>query len=207
MFFSDAVVFVEGISDRLVFQKLVEEELLARKSLSVIEIVEVHGKNNFSTYQKLADSLRVPNFLIADFDYLKEVGGEEVSDLFKFGDKKLKQTMKKKKSEDRKSLSSAIEEAISGQPEKLRELWPYLKTRNTLGKPDLSVEEQTLVATKIEALGRNRLHILSFGEIEDYFSMGADFLGTLVSLTDSKSLSEKARSQQHWDELRQLRER
>jgi putative ATP-dependent endonuclease of OLD family len=69
LFFSDRVVVVEGLSDRMFFEK-VFDKLGRTASHDVLEIVSVRGKYLFEAYAKLLAACHVECTMIADLDYV-----------------------------------------------------------------------------------------------------------------------------------------
>jgi putative ATP-dependent endonuclease of OLD family len=83
LFFADKVVLVEGIQDRLVFERILDTLMreIGRKpaeTAEIVEILEVYGKGNFPKYRDLLQSVRVKSFVIADRDYADQTGGPEI---------------------------------------------------------------------------------------------------------------------------------
>ena len=60
MFFADRVLLVEEITDRLIFQAIVDYQLEQNEELSAVEVLEVEGKNNLEKYSSFLDNLGVP---------------------------------------------------------------------------------------------------------------------------------------------------
>ncbi len=71
IFFADKVIFVEGISDRLVFEQLYQQLYGTNSPSRIIEFVEVGGKTLFQSYKKICESCQIPFSIIADRDYLR----------------------------------------------------------------------------------------------------------------------------------------
>jgi predicted ATP-dependent endonuclease of OLD family len=82
IFFSDIVILVEGITDRLVFQKICAELIEERRITEIIEIIDVNGKTNLEKYRAFLGQFEIPNYFIADFDYLTECSNDEIRSLF-----------------------------------------------------------------------------------------------------------------------------
>ena len=82
LFFADLVILVEGISDRIVIGSLIDQAIDEFKDSRAVEVVDVGGKGNFAPYQKLLDSMRTPWGIVADLDFLEQVGTEATSSLF-----------------------------------------------------------------------------------------------------------------------------
>jgi putative ATP-dependent endonuclease of OLD family len=88
MFFADKVVLVEGITDRLVMTSLVDGVSARMASNEAVEVIDVGGKHNFKDYKALLAALRTPAYIMADRDYLRQVGGEAIKSLFVHDDGK-----------------------------------------------------------------------------------------------------------------------
>ena len=82
LFFADKVVLVEGITDRLVLTSLLEAAALLFRNSAAIEVIEVGGKGSFAEYQSILQGLLTPSFIVADRDYLSEVGSPATRALF-----------------------------------------------------------------------------------------------------------------------------
>ena len=186
LFFADEVVLVEGISDRLVLSSLVQSYCSTTAINRTIEIVEVNGKQNFSGYKELCDGVNMPASIVADRDYLLEVGSDATKDFFVSNSGKVWENLAAKKSKDRKALCEALESAIaSGDLDDLRLFWDYLKSRRMSLREDLSPEEDAELATCIQTLRDGQIFVLSFGEIEDYLPDGYKDVAGVVELTSN----------------------
>jgi putative ATP-dependent endonuclease of the OLD family len=76
------VVLVEGPSDRLIFASLIDRATERFKDNRAVEVIEVGGKTNFAGYQKLLDALKTPWTVVADRDYIEEVGSRAAQECF-----------------------------------------------------------------------------------------------------------------------------
>ena len=68
LFFSDRVILVEGVSDRIFFEAVVEKIANGDTTGTTLEIIDVGGKGLFKSYAKLLDACKIPFFIIADLD-------------------------------------------------------------------------------------------------------------------------------------------
>ncbi|MFS1505217.1 ATP-dependent nuclease [Vibrio lentus] len=69
LFFSDAIVLVEGITEeRLVNFYIESSPILSKKMISVFRIDGAHGK----VYHKLLTRLRIPSLIITDIDFKRD---------------------------------------------------------------------------------------------------------------------------------------
>lgn len=171
MFLADKVVLVEGIHDRIIFEKLIR--LYSKDNYEVIEVIDVGGKGYLENYSKLLDILNVSNFIIADFDYLtdKKIGNENVRKLFKSNIERIcEKVIKEKKSQDCKSLIEKLDLIIKNGDDlqDLKEIWCYIKGRFVKIKDDLNITEREYIKRNINDLKTQNIFILEKGEIEDY---------------------------------------
>ena len=174
MFFSDAVILVEGLTDRLVFVKLLDE-LTGRDDFSkVIEVIEVKGKGNRDKFKKFLDNLKIPSFFIADLDYVNQVGTDEIKKLFETNKKNIDiDVIKNTKSKDGDALVDAIENAVAlNDTAALSDLLDYIKSTRTKLRVLLNSSEEKELTDFIESKRTEDTYILRNGDIEDYFPEG-----------------------------------
>lgn len=77
LFFSDAIVLVEGITEERVLNYYIEsDKLLSRMHMSVFRIDGAHGK----VYEKLLSRLKIPTLIITDIDYKYDTGEDLIGD-------------------------------------------------------------------------------------------------------------------------------
>ncbi|EQB16858.1 ATP-dependent nuclease, partial [Novosphingobium lindaniclasticum] len=194
IFFSDKVLLVEGISDRIFFEKALDT--LGRETSSeVIEVISVGGKGLFAAYQKLLAACHVSNALVADLDYIEQVGSPTLKSLFKLNAVEIKQdVIDNIKSLDGHALVARIEEALKvGSWDDARETWEYIKSRRIAVKPELSDEEKAALKSELEALRSDGMHILSEGALEAYLPVGlkSKDLEKLILFLDDQSFWDK----------------
>lgn len=171
IFFADKVIMVEGITDRLVFQRILREITDNQPQNKVIEIIEVKGKHNVDKYRQFMNNLMIPSYFITDLDYVNENGTSQLKQLFTVHTKRVvKDVLKNPESMDHKKLVEYMNQAIaSGNLTELQELWEYIKSFRTKLKSKLSPEEQTILKNFINNQQQNKTFILQKGDIEDYF--------------------------------------
>jgi putative ATP-dependent endonuclease of the OLD family len=128
MLFADLVILVEGLTDRLVFSRMWEGVREETDSMINVEIIEIHGKNNKKRFSDFLDALHVPNYFIADLDYLNEAGSDEIKSLFTVDSKRIaNDVIKNEKSRDGKALVQVIQQAIAtGRTDELKNIWEYI---------------------------------------------------------------------------------
>lgn len=174
LFFADAVVLVEGISDRLVFQRMLDVRSVGRAAKPVIEVVEVGGKGFFGAYRKLLEACQIPFSISADRDYIEQIGNERLKNLFKVNSREIKEdVLENIKSIDASTLIGAIEAAIeSGNWENSRNIWEYIKSKRRELRNDLSPEDESELNAYINMIAANGVYLLRQGAIEAYLPIG-----------------------------------
>lgn len=174
IFFADVVIMVEGITDRLIFQKILNEQIEIIGATRIIEIIEIKGKSNADVFKQFLASLQIPAFFISDLDYVNEVGTEKIKLLFETNSKKIKNdVIKNPKSKDGDVLVYAIEKSILSKTiDELACIWDYIKSFRRKLRPSLSAAEQALLTQFINDQKNHNNFILSRGDIEDYFPIG-----------------------------------
>ena len=191
MFFADTVVLVEGPSDRLVFGSLIERATERFKDNRAVEVIEVGGKNNFEGYQKLLDALNTPWTVVADRDYIEEVGSEAARNCFEVDmSSQTKALLDDKRSHDRKSLVSAIREYLDDdQKDRLCELLQYIDARHRKLKADLSEQQHEQLGREYGDLSNKGIELLKHGkgEIEDCMPERLTDLGAIVELVSDSN--------------------
>ena len=125
LFFSDRVVLVEGISDRIFLERCIEKlEPKYGKSTETVEIIEVGGKGFFPTYVQLLGTCGVKCQLVADLDYIEQIGSSELKGLFLTNSKEIRTALGDAASKDADALVSTIETAMtSGDWMPARGVW------------------------------------------------------------------------------------
>lgn len=183
LFFADEVVLVEGISDRLVFTSLIQSYSTKVAINRTIEVVEVNGKQNFVGYKELCEGIDMPAAVVADRDYLREVGDEKTKGLFVTDGGKTWKILRNKKGKDGNTLCNALEAAIKDKSlDDLRLFWDYLRMRGASLKSKMSAEEQAHLIADIEGLRAGRTYVLGKGEIEDYLPVGCSEIAQIIEL-------------------------
>lgn len=170
IFFADGVVLVEGITDRLIFQKMLSMAQQKKNSRKVIEVVELKGKYNIECYKDFLSKLNIPYFIIADKDYLREVAPETLRAMMRPDAKKIrKDVLQNKSSIDGSNLVEKLDEAIRTEKlDDLRDLWEHIKTMRMDFKPTLTTIEEEQLNDFFAAQEKDNVHILREGAIEQY---------------------------------------
>lgn len=175
IFFADKVVLVEGISDRLIFQRLIGE--YQRNNQEIVEVLEVHGKQNLLKYRDFLNLFDIKNYIVADLDYISDIGDSNIKNLFVTDYAKIdRDVLLNKKSKDGQCLAKILKEIIDnignldgGRIEVLQSLWEYIESRYKKLKDDISDEERHLLDDFMKSKKAKGIYILKYGEIEDYF--------------------------------------
>lgn len=192
VFFADKVVLVEGIQDRVLFDALLRWLIAKFDVREVVEVVEVHGKNNLKTYRELLKGSGIPSAVVADLDYVSELGTPDFEKLFEVQFRAIdKKVLKNKKSGDRETLSEALERAIqTGSTSGIEGIWNYIKGRHIALRKDLTREEWAQLERFLESQANDGLFILRYGEIERYLPAQARSLSGTIQLVEQAALVE-----------------
>lgn len=174
MFFTEQVILVEGISDRLVFDAVFTKHNIGNGSPSTYEVIDVGGKHFFEAYKHVLNAARVPFVVIADLDFVSQVGTTELKGLFRPHKKRIAEAVTDDlASLDGQALVDALDQAISSEDlTQLRVLWEYIKARRSKLKPELTTEEQHTLREFILSKRSERIYILSAGALETYLPEG-----------------------------------
>jgi putative ATP-dependent endonuclease of the OLD family len=181
IFFADEVVLVEGISDRIVFEKIFAKIGEGVVTGRTIEIVSVGGKGLFAAYRDLLGACAIAFKLIADLDYIAEVGTPAVKQLMTTNAAKIKSdVIDNVKSKDGDSLVKLINSAFQSESwEEASELWQYIKSTRLTPMADLSEAQQSILDEFLSSMRDRGILILSKGALEAYLPEG--FAGKNIS--------------------------
>ncbi len=173
LFFADLVILVEGISDRIFFERVFRHLKLGAGSGKVYEVVSVGGKSLFPQYELLLTACKVPFVVIADLDYVKDIGDASVKALFAVSASSLKSQIEAPASRDAQSLLQTLDDmAAGGGAERLTELLTYLKSRHTRARKDLSQAETAQLESFIASQHQKGTFILPRGSLESLLPVG-----------------------------------
>ena len=201
IFFADVVLLVEGITDRLVFQKILNEQINSINATRIVEIIEIKGKSNVNNFKHFLTALQIPNYFISDLDYVNEVGTEEIKTLFNTNNKKIaKDVIKNPKSKDGDALVKSIENSIKDNDfSVLKQIWDYIKSFRRKLRLTLNTAEETSLLKLIEDQKENNNYILRKGDIEDYFPTGfkTKDLVKVISLLQGENFNNWKGSQEY----------
>lgn len=128
----------------------------------------------FGQYRKLLAACHVPNFIIADLDYVREVGNESLRSLFSFSAQSFKKNViDDVTSIDGKQLAESLDEAIrTGNIDELKPLWEYIKSRQSRLRAQLDESDRQALRSFIAKQRSEQRFILSRGSLEDYLPAG-----------------------------------
>lgn len=174
LFFADHVLLVEGLSDKIFFEKLLEHFRSTFFTKNIVEVIAVGGKGLFSAYEKILNACKVPFSIIADQDYLEQIGSDAIKKMLTVDANGIKKNViDDLTSRDGATLVAHIEEAIqSGSWEQAKSTWAYIKSRRLRVDPALSDEERRQLVDFIEKKRTEGVYILSLGALESYLPQG-----------------------------------
>src|SRR4028119_2119670 len=187
IFFADKVILVEGITDRIFWEQLINIYKKAENS-EIIEVLEVHGKINLEKYRKFLKKIELDNYIIADLDYILQIGNEELKKMFRVDYSKIdREVINHKKSIDGQTLFEKIEEAIKSKNfDDLTNLCNYIKSRKMKLRDDQTDQQLQLLEKFIEEKRKDKIFVLSKGEVEDYLPEGSKDLNKLIELSKNE---------------------
>jgi putative ATP-dependent endonuclease of the OLD family len=174
IFFADEVVLVEGLSDRIFFDAVLNRLGRGTTYKSTLEVISVGGKGLFKAYGKLLAACQVPYSIIADRDYIEEIGNEDVKGLFKLDESEIKKdVIDNVKSNDAKALVDRIDEAMrTGSWTDAQEIGAYIKSRRKQLRNDLKESEKEVLQDFIAGKRDERICLLKEGSLEAYLPEG-----------------------------------
>jgi predicted ATP-dependent endonuclease of OLD family len=188
IFFTQKAVLVEGQSDFVIWQKLINILLEVFGVGEIIEIIEVLGSANFERYRAFLNLLEIDSFIVADQDYVMNIGDDAIKSVFKkfFKENRACQSILKTHSIDRLKLISALEEGLdSGDQTKVRAVLDYLKCRHiSINTTDLSSDEEALFDKFRAEKADDGVFVLKKGALEAYYIAPNEDAGTLKKDTD-----------------------
>jgi predicted ATP-dependent endonuclease of OLD family len=182
IFFADKVILVEGVVDRIIYEKILKNLQKTNNNSEVIEIIEVYGKENFKKFKTFLETWKIKNYIFADFDYLVTIGDEGIKNLLNVDFAKMKNSLDDKNSKDAKNLLKVLDkiiikienknELIDKDIHDIKELYNYIKNRNISLKENITDEDEKKIESCIENKYQDNIFILKEGEIENYFERG-----------------------------------
>lgn len=194
LFFADKVILVEGISDRIFFEVLFTKLEVGKNTGTVYEIINVGGKGMFEPYRKLLNACKISFSIIADLDYINQIGEKNIKDLFQINSKDISEkVIENIISIDAQSLLQVMNSAIdSNNLEDLKRLWEYIKARQRRLRTDLTPVEQTLLDTFLATKHKEKIFVLSQGSLEAYLPIGykSKDMEKLIELVSKENIME-----------------
>ncbi len=174
LFFADEVVLVEGLSDRIFFEALLTKRRWRSTSQRIIEVISVGGKGFFPAYSMMLEACRIPFCVIADLDYVEQIGTPSLKNLFTVDASEIKgDVLENVKSLDGDALVKAIDTAIADEDwTDADAVWKYIKSHRRKLRPDLSKLELQELSSWIAKKTKDRVFILSEGALEEYVPAG-----------------------------------
>lgn len=174
LFFADKVVLVEGLSDRIFFEAVLDHHGRSLSSKSILEVISVGGKGLFGAYVKVLRACEIEYSIIADLDYVEQVGSPTIKGLFKTDAQEIKiDVIENVKSYDGDALVRAIDQALkNGNWGNAAQIWNYIKTRCRKLQKDMSAEDKAMLDEFIESKKNEHVYILSRGALEAYLPAG-----------------------------------
>jgi putative ATP-dependent endonuclease of the OLD family len=174
LFFADEVVLVEGLSDRIVFEAILDKFGRADSARRILEVVDVGGKGLFEAYASVLRACQIEYSIIADLDYVEQVGTADIKSLFKVDTREIKtDVVDNTKSRDGDAIVAAIDDAIATESwAHASDVWEYIKSRRRALRIDVSPEQRLSLDAFVNAKHLERLHLLRLGELEDYLPLG-----------------------------------
>lgn len=174
LFFADEVVLVEGLSDRIFFEAILDHHGRGSSSRLIVEVLSVGGKGFFDAYSKVLRACEIRYSIISDLDYIEQVGAIEIKALFQIDTKEIKtDVIENIKSLDGDTLVQSIDRALSnGNWDHARQVWDYIKAQRSKLRKDLSVEDTAALDAFLKLKRNEHVYILSCGALEAYLPAG-----------------------------------
>ena len=69
IFFADKVILVEGVTDKIIYSKILKILQVEKKDTQIIEILEVNSKDNIEKFRKFLEKWFIKSYRVADKDY------------------------------------------------------------------------------------------------------------------------------------------
>ncbi|PZR32129.1 ATP-dependent endonuclease [Caulobacter segnis] len=195
IFFADLVVLVEGPSDRMVMERmLAAREAKESAGGATVEVVAVHGKMMFSHYSALLKACGVRTILVADFDYVQQIGNDEIKSMLGVNTKKIKEAIGDPSSFDGATIVAMIDDTIAqGKWVGSTEEWKRIKSVRTKLRPDLSPEDMAKITKFIDGKRADDIYVLKEGTLEAYLpsGYGGKDIDKLIALINEPDFEER----------------
>lgn len=189
-FFTEKVILVEGVVDLIIISKIVELLKSEKDSDVEVEVISVDSKNNLFKVRNLLNNWKIENHLIADLDFLKSIinnkillnaktqellnaSNKELSSILSYSEKKLKEILWDKDSEDGQKFLKIIANKNNINDSQfcteINSFINYLITQRAV-KINTNILNTPIINNIFSNLISNdKLLVLSKGEIENYF--------------------------------------
>ena len=211
MFFADLVLLVEGITDKLIFQNIVTIVQNEIQDTRVVEVVEIKGKTNNGYFRTFLDALNIPNYFIADLDYVCQTdANEEIKALlYPKPSKIIKDVVLNPKSNDGQKLYDLIDRAICNKDfDALAIVWENIKAaRRQINYENLNSENKNKLEKYIDTYSeKTKTYILPKGAIESYLPKGfkGKDLTKVLELLYERKYSQEWQSTSMYEDLKKL---
>lgn len=188
-FFSDKVVLVEGVSDMLVYTKIISIIQDRLKSKENIEVIPVMSKNNLLAYKNILSAWNIPCFAIGDFDFMNEaikafakllkldttaIAGlrAEIKRLNPVSAKKLKKVLSEESKDGMRFIDILLsKDSIPSKDfnESMDSLLTYLLTERAIKAQKNATLSQGLKDFIVSVASNENVFILRAGSLENYF--------------------------------------
>jgi putative ATP-dependent endonuclease of OLD family len=189
IFFADKVLLVEGLSDKIFIDAMIDCMKLNVGTGRVVEVVSVMGKQNFTQYKKLLDAASIPAAILADLDYVVDLGSDEIKNLYRQNDRAIsRDVVGNKGSRDGRRLVEAIDQAISTKDwSGAEDIWASIKQRRVELRNDLEDRDRVVLTKFIKSKRKDGIYILSEGSLERYLppKFSVKDIGNLVNFVKS----------------------
>jgi predicted ATP-dependent endonuclease of OLD family len=174
LFFADRVVLVEGLSDRIFFEAVLDRFGRSTTAASITEVISVGGKGLFKAYMSILKACDIKCSVIADLDYVEQVGSAEIKGLFKTNNSEIKSdVIDNVKSMDGATLTASIELALENQNwDHAREIWAYIKSKRIKLIDELGDAGKKKLSAFLAEKRNEGLYILQLGALEAYLPEG-----------------------------------
>ena len=176
VFFSDFVIIVEGDTDEIVFNSILEDIKNEKKYDKQITVMQVRGKTNYDKFNSFLSTLQIPSAFIGDIDNISQLAGDHLeikAMLIANAERINRLVIKNPGARDNEGLLRELENAIKKKDtEKLQSFYDYIVSFRSKLRPDLTKEQKRQIASFIEAQHKDNVFILPNGEIEAYFPEG-----------------------------------
>lgn len=174
LFFADKVTLVEGLSDRMFFESVLDHYGRSTSNASILEVISVGGKGLFEAYGRLLRACAIKYSIVADLDYVEQIGTPEIKGLLTTNSSDIKaDVIDNVKSIDGESLVIEIERAMSTNNwDHAKHVWDYIKSRRRRLRQHLSASEESALDNFLTSKRVDGIFILRLGALECYLPAG-----------------------------------